>query len=941
MKLSTRLALLAGLSVAGAFTAGAWAAEGMRGLKIVAMDESGKEMVDVPLYSKTHAVIIGIDHYPALKPEQQLIHAVSDAKAVEILLRSKFVFSEIHTLYNGDATKDRILDLLLNKLANISENDAVFVFFAGHGGQEQTNYGPIGFIIPHDGDFSDMRRVISMTMIRDDISKRIKAKHVYYVMDACYSGILAMTRGTERDTKRDLRYLQQIADEPVRQVLTAGSADQRVLDGGPGGHSVFAGRFLEILDGATDFLTATEVSALVKERVFSDAHARGHRQTPTSGELFGIGDFIFMPSVTKKLGSLQDQISALEGEIEQLKAAEAKAARMQDETARREAERLTSVAAAKLEAKKLEEERVRQEQLAKAERDRQQRNEREELSRRQEAEAARLEVLQKQVQQKREEQETSMVASLAEATQEMQSLEKEIRTISDNYREELKNRVLAIARAHSDAFGDVALQKDEFETDAEYQARVAKSAAGASGDNKPKFQAAMDLVRTEYEKQISPLKQQMQTISETPYKVYGHDSLQLVLSKYDADRECFQLTVASKSIARPVYARQHLQFVIEVKGQAREVGIKKGDVLLRYNGHDIGPTTDWDALKQTVLSATTTLEVDRDGQALSFQLQKGRIGSSEGPRDYMSRLEADQFLVNGSLHVPRSEARQFKQDYGNGFVTAELQVVARTPQLAMVTSALVIDEATDRRYDLFKSPYVHMGNWLTYDLANELFWITGTYGGRNYRGAERFVQRLSFKGTKGWMLPTLEQLRRIRNAEATWRYGFHDRYVYTKNPIENSRNHYQYRLSDGRTDSGDSEQESVLAVSSALALPSYEFCHDRFVDLSSDMVFDTTTRLIWLMRPPARTFTYLEADAFVKQFVHAELRGWRLPEYNEIAALWDDANPGVDSRHRDALTRYFYTRSRRQNSHNHYQYRPSDNRTDSGDSERESILPVM
>ena len=93
-----------------------------------------------------------------------------------------------------------------------------------------------------------------------------------------------------------------------------------MLDGGPGGHSVFTGRFLEILDEADDFITAEEVSTQVKERVFSDARARGHTQTPKSGELFGLGDFIFMPSLSKRQGSIQHQISDMEKELEKLRA---------------------------------------------------------------------------------------------------------------------------------------------------------------------------------------------------------------------------------------------------------------------------------------------------------------------------------------------------------------------------------------------------------------------------------------------------------------------------------------------------------------------------------------------------------------------------------------------------------------------------------------------
>jgi len=140
-----------------------------RGIKVVAIDKSSNEWKEISLYNKTYAVIIGIDNYPNLSSDAQLSYAVSDAKAVERMLSNKFLFNEIYSLYNEQATKSNILGLLLNKLSKVSKNDSVFVFFAGHGGQEKTDYGDIGFIIPYDGHFDDMRKVISMMIFRKEL----------------------------------------------------------------------------------------------------------------------------------------------------------------------------------------------------------------------------------------------------------------------------------------------------------------------------------------------------------------------------------------------------------------------------------------------------------------------------------------------------------------------------------------------------------------------------------------------------------------------------------------------------------------------------------------------------------------------------------------------------------------------------------------------------
>ena len=263
------------------------AAEGdTRGLKVIAKDAATQQTAEVPLYGKSYAVIIGIDEYRNLPPDRQLRYAVRDAQGVAATLRRHYKFDRIDTLYDRDATRSRILDLLTDELpAQMGENDALFVFFAGHGDQIKRRDGDVGYLIPHDGQVGKLASVISMADLRDTVSKALPAKHVFYVIDACYGGLLTSTRAVDKAPRRDLAYLQEITRERVRQVLTAGDKGQEVLDGGRNGHSVFTGRLIEALEQAGDFITANEIQAILKERVYGDAHARNHTQTPAYGTL--------------------------------------------------------------------------------------------------------------------------------------------------------------------------------------------------------------------------------------------------------------------------------------------------------------------------------------------------------------------------------------------------------------------------------------------------------------------------------------------------------------------------------------------------------------------------------------------------------------------------------------------------------------------------------
>ena len=912
-----------------------------RGIKIVAIDNATNKWQEISLYNKTHAVIIGIDKYPRLSSEQQLTYAVSDAKAVERMLKDKFVFNNIYSLYNEQATKSNIEDILLNKLSKISKDDAVFVFFAGHGGQEKTDYGDIGYILPYDSDFRDMRKVISMSTIRDDISKRIKAKHVFFVMDACYSGLLVVKRGEiSKETKRDITYLKQITKEPVRQVLTAGDANQQVLDGGPNGHSVFTGRFLEILDSAEDFITAEEISARVKEMVFSDANARGHIQTPKSGTLFGLGDFIFMPSLTKKQGNIKQQISDLENELKRIEEFEKLAQEQENEAEKRELERQRKTAESQLQTKKLEEQRLEKERIQREQQEQERQRRISEQKIKQEKETQRLEALKEQVEEKRKTYKSSMILSLDQALAELQFLDKQIKEIKTSYLEELKKRIMSIAETHSNNYSFSALLKDEFETEAEFKQRLFTQSGNLKSSNQQEFSRAMETIKTAFDEQVAPLLTQVEDISNNSYTIYGHDALKIKLGDYNADKESFSITVASNNIKRDIYPQGRVIIVSEVSGQARIIGIREGDILISYNNIIIKPGVNWSELKQTVITDNVMMKIDRNGKLIKFTLQKGNIGIETYIDDYVKDLKSNQFIINCELHVPRTVARSFKQNYLNGFITAELKVKPINHLMSLVTNAIIVDESNDSRYDLFESRFLYLGNKLISDTENDLIWLTYYPKILNWQGVNKYVNNYVYKGMKGWQIPTFNQIKSIKKTSAFYNFNFGSRYFYTSTLDKHNRR-IQYKPSSGNTDADDSDREYFL-LNNSLQHKNNEIniFMNRFIKLNEDLVFDAENKLIWFIEPITEIkYTSLESEKFIKKFNYKNLKGWRLPTYYEFKSLYDYSIPGISNIFNFG-SRYFYTSTL--DKHNRrIQYKPSSGNTDADDSDREYVVGVM
>jgi len=279
-------------------------------------------------YRESWAVIVGINDY---QNWPKLRYAVNDATAIEDALVNKFGFKRDHIrkLIDRDATRQRIMQVLGDEFTDVNKvqrEDRVFFFFAGHGATRTFGDGrQIGFIVPADADRENyVSTAISMTQLRD-ASDLIAAKHIYFVMDSCYSG-LALSRGSG-SFSRDRTYLEEVTRRTARQILTAGGADQQVADDGPGGHSVFTWALLQGLDGKADLdgngvITASELGAYVSPIVASFA-----KQTPAVGNMVGSegGEFLFelqpealttaTPQVDNKTAQLNGELETLQKEI--------------------------------------------------------------------------------------------------------------------------------------------------------------------------------------------------------------------------------------------------------------------------------------------------------------------------------------------------------------------------------------------------------------------------------------------------------------------------------------------------------------------------------------------------------------------------------------------------------------------------------------------------
>ena len=265
-----------------------------RGMKTL-IKETGKEP---QVYDHSWALIIGINKY---QEWPQLDYAVNDAKSVREMLITKFGFSNDHVimLINEKASLENIKNSLSDIAAKANQNDRVLVYYSGHGQTlDLKGGGQMGFLVPVEGSTRDDRLYSTCLPMQDvkTLSTLIPAKHILFLVDACYSGLAAVTqKGRPRESNL---YLKQVASERGRQIITAGRKGEQSSENSEWGHGAFTYELLQGLEnGLADMdndgiITSQELGEFLKSKV---TRLSNYKQTPQFKFLSDEeGEFVFI-----------------------------------------------------------------------------------------------------------------------------------------------------------------------------------------------------------------------------------------------------------------------------------------------------------------------------------------------------------------------------------------------------------------------------------------------------------------------------------------------------------------------------------------------------------------------------------------------------------------------------------------------------------------------
>ena len=210
-------------------------------------------------FAHSFALVIGIDQYVNGLPLLRIVEVLTADHGYTVSLM-------IDSAATGPALK-RILNETLP--GQITANDRLLVYFAGHGLAEDGDDGPVGYFVPQDARRDDLTTLLPMITVCQAL-EALPCRHLLLILDCCFAGAFRWA------TTRQLRVMpltlyreryERFVHDPAWEVLTSAASDQTAADitarlgkrRDDGQHSPFALALFDALAGKADLVSAQKV----------------------------------------------------------------------------------------------------------------------------------------------------------------------------------------------------------------------------------------------------------------------------------------------------------------------------------------------------------------------------------------------------------------------------------------------------------------------------------------------------------------------------------------------------------------------------------------------------------------------------------------------------------------------------------------------------------
>ncbi len=256
--------------------------------------DNGKALT---LYQRSYALLIGNSQYqdwgdlPQIPAELDQVEALLIQQGFTVIRHSNLAANQLRAAFRHFFNQYGV--------GEGSIDNRLLVYYSGHGETSQTDFGgKKGYIVPVDAPskHSNAQRFHQLALNMDEIvawSKNTNNRHMLFLFDSCFSGSILQAGRGARSTPEHIR---EKVKNPVRQFITAGSADEVVPAA-----SRFTPAFIRaIKDGAAEgypdgYITGTELAEYLAAEVPKYTNNQNHpREGKIGNGVDSEGDFIFV-----------------------------------------------------------------------------------------------------------------------------------------------------------------------------------------------------------------------------------------------------------------------------------------------------------------------------------------------------------------------------------------------------------------------------------------------------------------------------------------------------------------------------------------------------------------------------------------------------------------------------------------------------------------------
>jgi len=269
----------------------------------------------VPNGTTRYGLVIGIDKYDDV--QLNLRCAVADARVLyELMIDTEcgcFPRENVQILLDSEATTDGIFRALARLRRQVAENDAVWVYYAGHAAVDDNAYW-----VTHDTDVDDLFATALDSNRINSVLSQLRTPNVVLILDCCHAGATALVKNQTRAiaTGKDLfsRFLGH-----GRITLASSDGKQKSVELAEFGHGAFTYFLEKGLRGDADVdndgvVTADELWSYLRSKVTEASGRVGIRQTPIlSGSMTHDVALTLNATVTAKKHRLMKEIERFVG----------------------------------------------------------------------------------------------------------------------------------------------------------------------------------------------------------------------------------------------------------------------------------------------------------------------------------------------------------------------------------------------------------------------------------------------------------------------------------------------------------------------------------------------------------------------------------------------------------------------------------------------------